>query len=150
VSVIIRSACPGDAPAIVEFNMRLARETEDKQLDPAVLGTGVATVLADASRGRYFVAERDDEVVGQLMITYEWSDWRNSWIWWLQSVYVRADQRGQGIFRSLFTHALQQARAAGQVVGVRLYVEKNNYAAQVVYKNLGFEEMHFNLMGKAL
>jgi ribosomal protein S18 acetylase RimI-like enzyme len=150
VSVTIRSARPSDAPAIVEFNARLARETEDKQLDPAILATGVAAVLADFSRGRYFVAERDDEVVGQLMITYEWSDWRNGWIWWLQSVYVRADQRGQGIFRSLFEHAVQQARAAGQIVSVRLYVEKNNNAAQAVYRNLGFEDMHFNLMGKTL
>ena len=146
----IRSAQPSDAPAIVEFNRRLALETEDKVLDPGVLSAGVAAVLGDSTRGLYFVAERDGDVVGQLMITYEWSDWRNGWIWWLQSVYVRADQRSRGIFRSLFEHAVEQARAAGQVVSVRLYVEKDNRSAQAIYKNLGFAEMHFQMMHKSL
>ncbi len=146
----VRSARPSDAPAIVEFNRRLALETEDKVLDPGVLSAGVAAVLGDSTRGLYFVAERDGDVVGQLMITNEWSDWRNGWIWWLQSVYVRADQRSRGIFRSLFEHAVEQARAAGQVVSVRLYVEKDNRSAQAIYKNLGFAEMHFHMMHKSL
>jgi len=150
VTPTIRSAQPSDAPAIVEFNRRLALETEDKVLDPGVLSAGVAAVLGDSTRGLYFVAERDGDVVGQLMITYEWSDWRNGWIWWLQSVYVRADQRSRGIFRSLFEHAVEQARAAGQVVSVRLYVEKDNRSAQAIYKNLGFAEMHFQMMHKSL
>jgi len=108
----VRRALPADAAVIVEFNRRLAAETEGKALDPHVLERGVAAGLADPHKTLYFVAEADGAVVGQLMLTKEWSDWRNGWIWWLQSVYVRADQRSRGIFRSLFEHAVEQARAA--------------------------------------
>ena len=135
MSVTIRSARPSDAPVIVEFNVRLARETEEKQLDPAILASGVAAVLADASRGRYFVAERDDEVVGQLMITYEWSDWRNGWIWWLQSVYVHPEFRRQGVFRALFEKLRSEAEADPGVVGLRLYVEEHNTRAHATYRS---------------
>ena len=141
----VRAATISDAESIVEFNRRLAEESEDVKLDLAVLRPGVKAVLADASKGRYFVAEENGEVIGQLMITYEWSDWRNGWIWWLQSVYVRADARGHGVFRAVFEFALKQAELQKDVVTVRLYVEKDNRTAQATYLRLGFEEMHFHL-----
>jgi len=142
---IVRNAVSSDAAAIAEFNRRLALETEKKVLDPAVLFAGVAAVLADPTRGRYFVAEDKGEVVGQMMITYEWSDWRNGWVWWLQSVYVRADARGRGVFRSIFEHVVEESKRAGDVIGMRLYVERDNRPAQATYLRLGFEEMHFDL-----
>jgi ribosomal protein S18 acetylase RimI-like enzyme len=141
----VRNAVPSDAPAIVEYNRRLALETEKKILEPPVLAAGVAAVLADPGRGLYFVAEENGEVVGQTMITYEWSDWRNGWVWWLQSVYVRADARGRGVFRLLFDRVAAEAARAGNVVDIRLYVEHENRPAQATYRRLGFEDMHFFL-----
>jgi ribosomal protein S18 acetylase RimI-like enzyme len=135
----LRRATPADAAVIAEFNRRLAQETEDKTLDDATLSAGVAAVLADPLRGLYFVAERDDAVVGQLMITTEWSDWRNGWIWWIQSVYVRHDARRQGVFRALYQHVESAARADPQVVGLRLYVEHDNHTAQQTYLGMGME-----------
>src|SRR5438128_1422996 len=123
MSVTIRRATPADAAIVAEFNRLLALESEGKTLDPAVLHPGVAAALADARKALYFVAEEADQVVGQLMITFEWSDWRNGWIWWVQSVYVRSDARRRGVFRALFDHALQTARQDAEVVGLRLYVE---------------------------
>src|SRR5438105_2310221 len=113
----LRRATLADAPVIAEYNQRLAHETEGRSLDPPVIAAGVRAVLSDPERGRYFVAERDGAVVGQLMITTEWSDWRNGWIWWIQSVYVRMDARRQGVFRALYEHALAAARGEPQVVG---------------------------------
>lgn len=147
---VIRPAYVTDAPTIVEFNRLLALESEGKVLDPQVLGGGVTAILTDPLRGRYFVAEDKDKLLGQLMITYEWSDWRNGWMWWLQSVYVRAESRRMGVFRGLYHHAEDQARREGNVVGMRLYVEKENRAAQTTYQKLGFEEIHFNLYQKSL
>ena len=144
----VRAAVQTDAPAIAEFNRRLARETENLMLDSAVLAAGVDAVLADQNRGLYFVAEENGVVIGQLMVTYEWSDWRNGWIWWLQSVYVRSDARGKGAFRALFELARQRARQAGDVAAIRLYVEKDNRSAQETYQRLGFQEMHFHLYQK--
>lgn len=149
MSFTVRPAHTNDAPVIVEFNRRLALESENVVLNPAVLGPGVAAILADAQRGRYFVAEQDGTVIGQLMITYEWSDWRNGWIWWLQSVYVRAESRRLGVFRALYEFAERQAQSEG-VVLIRLYVEKENTPAQATYKRLHFEEMHFHLLQKTL
>ena len=135
--VKIRKAEPGDAPAIVEFNRRLAWETEKKQLDPAILERGVIRVLADPAGGFYLVADAGDDIIAQLMVTFEWSDWRNGWFWWLQSVYVREDHRRSGVFRSLFDELVKRARAAGDVVGLRLYVENDNHRAQATYERLG-------------
>ncbi len=145
----VRQATPADAPTIVEFNCRLARETENLILAPATIAAGVAAALADPNRGLYFVAEESGAVIGQIMITYEWSDWRNSWIWWLQSVYVRADRRRHGVFRGLYEHICARAHKE-KVAAIRLYVEKDNSAAQKTYGSLGFDEMHFNLMNHRL
>ncbi len=135
----LRRAGPGDAAVIAEFNQRLAQESEGKTLDPAVLAAGVAACLADPGKARYFVAEEDGTVVGQVMLTMEWSDWRNGWVWWIQSVYVRSEARRRGVFRALFQHVHEAASADPEVVGLRLYVERDNHAAQQTYQRLEME-----------
>jgi GNAT superfamily N-acetyltransferase len=135
----LRRAGPGDAAVIVEFNQRLAQESEGKALDPAVLAAGVAAGLADPHKALYFLAEEGGEAVGQVMLTTEWSDWRNGWIWWVQSVYVRQDARRRGVFRALYEYVHAQAKAGPGVVGLRLYVEQGNHAAQETYRRLGME-----------
>ena len=135
----IRRAVAADLPTIVDFNCRLALESEHKTLDRAVLTPGVAAALADEAKARYFVAEDEGRVVGQPMLTLEWSDWRNGWIWWIQSVYVHPDARRRGVFRSLYDHIYKAACADPQVVGIRLYMEKDNHVAQQTYLNMGME-----------
>lgn len=132
----IRTARPEDAPTIADFNQRLAWETEHRQLEPAVIRAGVEAVLRDPAKGVYFVAEAEGRVIGQCSVTYEWSDWRNGNLWWFQSVYVEAGWRAKGVFRALFEHVRRSAVAAG-VVGLRLYVEGDNAAAQAVYTRQG-------------
>jgi len=147
MSFTVRAATAADAPTIVEFNCRLAHETENLTLEPATIAAGVDAILGDANRGLYFVADEGGAVIGQIMITYEWSDWRNSWIWWLQSVYVRTDRRRHGVFRALYEYVLSLSRRR-KVAAIRLYVEKDNKQAQATYLRLGFDEMHFHLMGR--
>ena len=136
-AVRIRRGEPRDAATIADFNARMAWETEHKLLDADILSRGVSRVFEDPAKGFYLVADLAGDVVGQLMITYEWSDWRDGWIWWIQSVYVRDDCRRRGIFRSLHEEAIRLARASGDVVGVRLYVERENTRAQATYERLG-------------
>jgi GNAT superfamily N-acetyltransferase len=135
----IRPAIPADQAVITQFNLLLALETEKLVLDQAVVSKGVQAILNDASKGLYFVAEAGGQVIGQVMITYEWSDWRNGNIWWLQSVYVRGDQRAQGVFRQLFLFVKGQAEGTPGVCGIRLYMHSGNQRARQVYANLGFE-----------
>jgi ribosomal protein S18 acetylase RimI-like enzyme len=154
---LIRRGRPADADTLAEFNIRMAAETEGFALPPATISPGVAAALADEAKGIYFVAEvaghdgiagRDGsggQVVGQLMVTHEWSDWRNGDIWWVQSVYVHPDHRRRGLFRALYEHARAEAKAAG-AVGLRLYVEANNAAAQAVYRQLGMGTTHYHVM----
>ncbi len=147
----VRPATPADVPVIAEYNRRLARETEAKELDLATLTAGILAALADPGRkGPYYLACDGDDVVGQTQVTYEWSDWRNGWFWWIQGVYVRADARGRGVFRTLYEHVRREARAAGDVIGLRLYVERDNRAAQATYTRLGMEVIHFDLMQELL
>ena len=115
----IRLATLLDVPIVTEFNLRLADETEQLKLDPETVRAGVATVLGDASKGLYLLADLDGRIAGQLMITYEWSDWRNGNLWWLQSVYVHPEYRSRGVFRALFSHLTELARAREDVVGLR-------------------------------
>src|SRR5205085_5469840 len=136
-------ATAADAPTIVDFNRRLAEESEGKVLDPVVLAAGVAAGLADPDKALYFVAEEGGVILGQLMLTCEWSDWRNGWIWWIQSVYVRADARRRGVFRALYEHVYQEASRDRQVIGLRLYVERENHAAQQTYLRMGMEWMNY-------
>ncbi|MCS6849835.1 MAG: GNAT family N-acetyltransferase [Gemmataceae bacterium] len=144
--LVIRAARPADTPVIADFNRRMAWETERRELDPTVLAQGVAAVLADPVKGRYLVAEQAGELVGQLMLTLEWSDWRNGWFWWIQSVYVRPDARRQGVFRALYDEVVRQARSQGDVIGLRLYVEHDNVTAQETYRRLGMVVTGYGLM----
>ena len=140
-TITVRDARPGDHNDIVESNLRLAQETEQKQLDPAVLGRGVSAAIAEPERLRYWVAELAEpgasRFVGQAAITREWSDWRGGWIWWFQSVYVDAEFRGQGVFRLLYATIRDIARDTPDVIGLRLYVEAHNDRARRVYQSLG-------------
>lgn len=142
----IRTARPGDADIIADFNAAMARETEGKTLDPDLIGPGVEGLFADDARGCYWVAEADGELVGQLMITYEWSDWRNGNVWWIQSVYVRPDSRRRGIFSALYRHVQSLADAEPGVIGLRLYVEESNVRAQQTYAALGMRKPNYLVM----
>lgn len=139
----IRRATAADGPIIIEFNRLLARETEGKVLDPDVLAAGVAAVLADGDKGHYFLAEEEGAVLGQMLITFEWSDWRNGWMWWIQSVFVRPEARRRGAFRALFRHVHQAATDDPHVIGLRLYVERDNRAAQETYRQLGMAQTQY-------
>jgi ribosomal protein S18 acetylase RimI-like enzyme len=142
----IRLATITDAAVIAEYNIALANETEDLTLDPAVVRPGVEAVLCDAAKGVYFAAIEDGKLVGQLMVTYEWSDWRNGNFWWLQSVYVHPKFRSRGVFKSLFAHALEQAQKNPEVCGFRLYVDAHNSQAQDVYHRLGLKLTDYKVM----
>lgn len=133
----IRLASAADVETLAAYNAAMARETEDLELDLERLSSGVAAVVADPSKGFYLVAQEDGALTGQLLITYEWSDWRNGVFWWVQSVYVRPESRGRGVYSSLYRDAVRRARQAGDVCGLRLYVERENRRAQATYQKLG-------------
>jgi GNAT superfamily N-acetyltransferase len=141
----LRRARDDDAATIADFNAAMALETEQLTLDRRTLDAGVRAALDDEAKAVYFLAEIDGRVVGQLMITHEWSDWRNGTLWWIQSVYVHQAHRRRGVFRALYLHARDQAKRAG-AVGVRLYVEENNHVGQATYQSLGMSMTHYRVM----
>jgi ribosomal protein S18 acetylase RimI-like enzyme len=143
MAVSYRGATGHDAPVIVDFQQAMARETEDLSLDRDVCTRGVQEVFDDPSHGRYFVAETGGRVVGSLLITYEWSDWRDGVVWWIQSVYVRPELRKQGIYAGLYEHVQKIAVADERVRGIRLYVDRRNAPAQEVYRRLGMNGEHY-------
>jgi len=145
MSITIRPATLADASRITEFNALMAKETEGIDLDMARLLVGVESVLRDSSKGIYYVAEENGFVVGQTLITYEWSDWRNGMFWWIQSVYVQKDVRGKGVFKALFDHIGKLAKQEKTVCGLRLYVEKHNDRAQQTYERLGMKKTHYEM-----
>lgn len=140
----IRVANFDDREHIAAFNQAMALETEKLQLDMARLQAGVDAVLADPDHGFYLVAEQAGEIVACLMVTFEWSDWRNAWWWWIQSVYVRPDCRGSGVYRHLYEHARSLAEGRN-VCGFRLYVDHENKAAQGTYSALGMTEARYRM-----
>jgi GNAT superfamily N-acetyltransferase len=140
----VRRAQPPDAETIAAFNAAMARETEHLELDTERVCAGVLAILRDENKGLYFVAEHEGRVVGQAMVTYEWSDWRNATFWWIQSVYVHQEYRGRGVFRRLFAHIQDASRAAG-ACGLRLYVERNNEAARRTYERLGMRRTPYDM-----
>lgn len=140
----IRPAVDADLDVLVAGNAAMALDTEQLRLDTTVLRRGVRAVLSGEAPGRYWVAERDGRVVGQLLITYEWSDWRNRQVWWIQSVHVDPDARRLGVFRALYAHVRAEAQAAG-AGGVRLYVDETNTRAQAVYAALGMNGGHYRV-----
>lgn len=139
----IRVAGKDDADSLVEFNQAMALETEDKQLAGDVLRRGVEAVFDDQSKGFYVVAETGERIVGGLMVTYEWSDWRSAWFWWVQSVYVRPEARGQSVYRRLYEFVKARAAESGNVCGFRLYVESDNHDALRVYEKVGMQASHY-------
>jgi ribosomal protein S18 acetylase RimI-like enzyme len=141
----IRRGEPKDTSVLAGFNIAMARETENLELLPAVISAGVAAILGDPGRGFYLVAESGDEIAGALMVTSEWSDWRNGFFWWIQSVYVRPEFRRQGIYRSLHEHLRELAQVEPNICGLRLYVERENARAQATYSRLGMQETHYLL-----
>jgi len=147
---IVRAGIADDWQTIVDFNCRLADETESTTLAPEVIEPGVKRLLADPRKGRYFLACRDEQIVGQLMHTYEWSDWRNGDIWWLQSVYVLPEFRRQGVFRLLYDALQAEAEVDADVVGLRLYVERDNGRAHETYENLGMNRPGYFVMQRMM
>lgn len=150
MELTVRPAEWSDLEFLVAGNAALAWESEGKTLNQDRLRAGVAAVLEDQNKGNYFVAEHSRQVVGQLLITREWSDWRNGWFWWIQSVYVSPALRGRGVYRCLHDHVLDLARQAGDVVGVRLYVEIKNLQAQRVYERCGMQFAQYQVMEQLL
>ncbi|MFK7888839.1 MAG: GNAT family N-acetyltransferase [Gammaproteobacteria bacterium] len=144
--VIVRDASLSDATFIADGNIAMALETENKVLDPNLTRPGVRALLEDPLKGRYFIADSAGEAAGQLMLTTEWSDWRNGDFWWIQSVYVLPAFRRHGVFRALFNHVEHAARNAPGVCGIRLYVERDNARARQTYLDLGAEMTDYDLM----
>lgn len=139
----IRRARKQDIDALIGFNEAMALETEGKKLLTGTLRKGVEAVFDDPKKGFYVVAEADGQVIGGLMVTFEWSDWRDAWFWWIQSVFVNPDKRGKRIYSQLYDFVKREAASAGNVCGFRLYVEKENTHAQRVYEKVGMEATYY-------
>ena len=146
MSIVIREARPSDAEIIADYNSRLATESEGKRLDEETVAAGVCALIEQPQNGRYYVAERNGRLVGQLLITYEWSDWRNGLFWWIQSVYVESSNRRSGVFSNLYRHVVQLAENDPGVCGIRLYVEEENARAQRTYDALGMRNTGYQVM----
>jgi GNAT superfamily N-acetyltransferase len=140
-----RQATVADISDIVQFQIRMADETEHLALDSNIVERGVSAVFENSSRGQYYVAEDQGRVIASLLITYEWSDWRNGVVWWIQSVYVIPEARRQRVYACLYAHIKRLAEADEHVRGIRLYVDRRNTAAQVVYARLGMNGEHYQL-----
>lgn len=150
----IRDAAPADSDLIAQWMIAMAWETEHKRLDPPTVHAGVAAGLADPAKARYFVAMREAETAGRetiavpagtMMLTREWSDWRNGEWWWIQSVYVAEEHRRQGVYDALHRHVAALAQASAGVIGLRLYVERENIAAQNTYRSQGMDETGYGI-----
>jgi len=146
----IRLAEKPDARELVEFNQAMALETEDKFLDPQILQSGVESVFHDAAKGFYIVADDEGRIAGGLMVTFEWSDWRDAWFWWIQSVFIRSEYRGRGIYSQMYGFVKSLAAERGDVCGFRLYVESDNLHARRVYEKLGMEQSHYVMYEEAV
>jgi ribosomal protein S18 acetylase RimI-like enzyme len=145
-AITVRPARAEEADTLAGFNIAMALETEGRRLLPDVVGAGVRRLLAEPALGFYLVAEAAGAVVGSAMVTTEWSDWRNGRFWWIQSVYVPLQWRRRGVFRALYAHIRDAAAQAPDVCGFRLYVERENVAAQATYRALGMDETEYRIM----
>ena len=146
-TTLIRRATLNDAQALADFNQNMAWETESIRLIPSVILAGVTRMISDENLGFYLVVENLEasEIVASLMITTEWSDWRNGVFWWIQSVYVKPEWRRKGLYRALYQNAKSMAENEDSVCGFRLYVERENTVAQSVYASLGMQETHYQM-----
>lgn len=143
--ISIRKALPEDASTIVDFQIKMAKETENLVLEAEKLMPGALAVFDDDSKGTYYVAVKGDEVIGCLLTTYEWSEWRNGTVLWIQSVYILEEYRGQKVFRKMYEHIQQIVEQNDAYKGIRLYVEKDNTRAQKVYTALGMDGEHYRM-----
>lgn len=143
-TISVREANLHDAAHIIEFQKQMAWETEQLQLDDDVLAAGVRAVFSDPQKGRYYVAQRNGQVIGSVLTTFEWSDWRNGTIVWLQSVYVRKEDRGSGVFGRMYRHIRSVVEGHAGFKGIRLYVDKSNSVARNVYRALGMTDHHYD------
>jgi len=141
----VRLAQPGDAATIVDFQLKMAMETENLALDFSTVEKGVQAVFQDESKGKYHVVEDEGLVISSLLITYEWSDWRNGTILWLQSLYVLPSYRRQGIFKHMFHYLRDTIKKSESLKGLRLYVDKSNHLAQRVYEAMGMDSQHYQM-----
>jgi len=146
IEAVVRAATPHDLEFLVRGNAQMALETENLELDEYRLREGVRAVLDNPERGFYLVAELNGKHAGQMLITFEWSDWRNGVFWWIQSVYTTPDSRRRGVFRCLYRHAESLAKKRGGVCGLRLYVEAHNHRAQAIYRKCGMNETPYRML----
>jgi GNAT superfamily N-acetyltransferase len=146
IKIIVRSARVSDLEILAQFNLALAQESENLVLDAARVTLGVRALLVDSSKGIYYVAEAESNIIGQVLITYEWSDWRNGNFWWLQSVYVQKDFRSRGVFKMLFAHIVELARLEKDVCGLRLYMDAHNGSARLAYERLGMKQTNYQIL----
>ena len=142
--ITIRKASSEDSSAIIDFQKQMAWETEQLNLVPEIISNGVNAVIKNPALGQYYIAENDGKTVASLLITYEWSDWRNADVWWFQSVYVIPDFRRKGIFKSMYSFIKNEAARQG-VAGLRLYVESQNKRAKLTYESLGMSSEHYTM-----
>tara|TARA_Y100000748_G_scaffold105048_2_gene87676 strand:- start:1359 stop:1811 length:453 start_codon:yes stop_codon:yes gene_type:complete len=134
-----------DINSLVNFNIKMAKETENKILNKKIVTKGVSEVLTDTTLGYYVIAKNKNTILGSLMITYEWSDWRNGMFWWIQSVYVEKEYRQQGVYKQMYSYIKDKALKDNSCTGIRLYVEQENKIAQSVYTKLEMKETHYKL-----
>jgi ribosomal protein S18 acetylase RimI-like enzyme len=149
-TLVVRNARNQDIPALADFNIAMAQETENKILSPTKVKAGMRAVLRHPDHGFYLVAELNGEVAGSLLVTREWSDWRNGVFWWIQSVYVPPEFRKRGIYRALYDEVKARAKSNPEVCGFRLYVERSNRAAMAVYSKLGMSETEYRIYEESL
>ena len=145
MNIQIRKANKTDLPTIVEFQLAMAQETENLQLDKPTVEKGVAAAFKDSGKGQYFVTEIDGEIASSLMITPEWSDWRNGVVYWIQSVFVKEKFRRLGIYRKMYAYIQDLVKQDENVRGIRLYVDKSNIKAQKTYESTGMNGEHYQL-----
>lgn len=141
----IRQANKEDYEAIAAFQMKMALETENLKLDEETVRKGVQSAMQDPTKGKYFVGEENGKIISSLLVTFEWSDWRNKWVLWIQSVYVLPEYRKQGIFNQMYQKVKEWAEQDNEVSGIRLYVDKTNQRAIEVYKRVGMNGEHYQL-----
>jgi len=145
IQLVIRRARLADARIITQFNAAMGKETEGVTLDAGRLRAGVRAILRAPSKGFYLVGEVSGKIVGQMMVTREWSDWRNGYFWWIQSVYVLPTYRKKGVYRSLHEYVVKLARRRKDICGIRLYVDRRNTGAQKVYRKLGMKKARYDM-----
>lgn len=145
MTMIVREAKLSDIPTLLDFQLKMALETEDVQLEIQPLTQGMHKLLRDPTKGKYYVAEEEGEVVGCLMTTFEWSEWRCGTIYWIQSVYVAAPHRKKGVFKGMYEHIRKLVSEDHDLKGIRLYVDKSNEGARSVYSELGMNGEHYSV-----